>query len=58
MKCPSGKVVFLTRKRARTAARRTPNRRLSAYLCDHCGRWHLGKLPSVIRRGKIGRNGQ
>lgn len=54
-RCPTcGKLRYPSRKDARRAASRIPrDGRLAAYECD--GWWHLGHLPTVVRRGDLER---
>jgi hypothetical protein len=54
---PCDKVIHLTRKNARRAARKTPNGdRPRAYPCPHVkGHWHVGHLPEDVRHGRIDR---
>lgn len=48
-----GKRQFLSRKAARSE-RKYP--RLTPFRCDHCGYWHLGHLPPVVKRGRADRD--
>lgn len=54
--CPRcGKREWPTRKDAKAAARRFfPGERLSVYRCGDV--WHLGHLPTAVRRGHITRD--
>jgi hypothetical protein len=50
-----GKVRFLSRREAKTMAKRYPDsKRLNAYQCGEF--WHLGTLPPVIARGNKSRS--
>lgn len=52
--CSSGKKSFYNRKGARGLARTLKAEGDSAvrpYYCDECMHWHVGHLPTVIRRG-------
>lgn len=41
--CPAGKIAFTSRHAAQASrhARRNKGRRMRAYLCERCHRWHL-----------------
>lgn len=57
-RCPScGKESYGSRKLAKAAARLMSRHNLSAYRCSHATTevWHLGNLPSAVRKGKKGR---
>lgn len=53
-----GKVIHLTRKAARRAARETPaGGRCRAYPCpSNPEHWHIGHLPDAVRSGQIDRD--
>ncbi len=51
------KQIFVTELSARAAADRAntkyqPYRKLSAYVCEHCGYWHIGRLSIDTRETK------
>lgn len=49
-----GKVRFFTRRDARKArALMHPRKHLQAYICDQCGYFHLGTVPSIVLRGVL-----
>lgn len=33
----------------RMRARHQDTERLGAYICDFCHKWHLGRLPSLVK---------
>lgn len=45
------KVRYVNRSAARRARQQIGDRGLRPYRCADCGGWHLGHLPSVVRRG-------
>jgi len=54
--CATGKAGWQERAHARAAMRSMPKGHgMSAYLCDGCDLWHIGHLPSVIKRGMASR---
>lgn len=53
----TGKRMWSTRRRARTAARRVnPGEHMSAYRCDGCGWFHIGHIPRAVVDGVIERS--
>jgi hypothetical protein len=49
-----GKLRFLSRREARTAAKRAhPSAHLNAYWCN--GYWHYGSLPPAVLAGRLSR---
>ena len=56
--CPeTGKRKYFTRADAKMASRQI-HERMSAFLCDHCGAFHNGHLPAMVRRGLAPRPGR
>jgi len=51
----TGKKRYASRKTARFTARETRagdgRGRLSTYVCEDCGSWHVGRLPAPVVRG-------
>lgn len=51
-----GKVIYLSRKTAKVAARKTPpggGGALRPYPCPHADHWHVGHIPAAVRQGEI-----
>lgn len=57
-RCPDcDKVRYSSRKRARLAMRQMTHRRPGSMNAYRCGEfWHIGHLPSEVRRGVIARD--
>lgn len=56
--CSTKKRGYYGRADARAAAKATPNRgklRLTAYLCEECGFWHIGHIPTQVKNGDLDR---
>lgn len=54
--CPqTGKRVYTSRGRARTARVRVGDRKLNIYRCDACAGYHLGHLPRIVVAGELTR---
>ena len=51
----TGKRIYETRARARTARARVGDRKLNIFRCDACAGYHLGHLPRVVVTGEIAR---
>ena len=49
-----GKYSFTNRSLARRAARLV-DRSMAAYRCPHSEWWHVGHMPTAVRRGDIDR---
>jgi hypothetical protein len=53
--CPSGKIVYYSRKQAREHSRRISNQtgKMRPYQCPECDNWHIGHLPRAVRQGEV-----
>lgn len=51
--CPSDKVQYASRKQARAYRRKLGSGPVSIYRCPACGWWHMGHLPTRVRRGEV-----
>lgn len=53
--CPSGKIVYYSRKQAKEHARRISNKtgKMRPYECPSCQQYHIGHLPRVVREGGV-----
>lgn len=53
LECPSGKVGFVTRKKAKRFVNGGTIRgdHMRPYICEDCGYWHNGHVPSQVMRG-------
>lgn len=57
---PCDKFIYLSRKTAKVAARKTPSTQgggVRPYPCPvSAGHWHVGHVPGAVRRGDITRD--
>lgn len=60
MHCPRGKMRHesgaAARKWAKQVQKKHGGARMRAYVCDHCGDWHTGHVPTELLHGEIGRD--
>jgi hypothetical protein len=54
----TGKKSYLSRRDAKKVAKRVypGGEHMSSYRCSECGFWHNGRMPKLVRDGRVDRS--